>query len=320
MWGHFTAPLIPKWALIINVAGAGVWLFFVLSGFLITTLLLADQRTPGATLRRFYVRRALRIFPIYYFAIAVGLALDQDGFRSILLWLLTFTTNFGILDGHNSGHAGHFWSLAVEEQFYLAWPLLLILLRRHSWMLLCAVIPVSMLYKVIIYGAGIYPVGGVAPLSCADALSVGALVAIACDRFGAVLTERWLRMMLPISLPVAILFTSYHDPLAQALTGVGAAAFFAWLIIMAVRDGPDGSSWGGGLLLALGKISYGVYVYHNIIFGLVRDSLDNSWWGVALMVAMTIFAALLSFHLLENPLRRIGYKFALQRPLATDLP
>ena len=119
---------------------AGVEIFFVLSGFLITSVLLADADLPvGLYLKRFYWRRLLRIFPLYYFYLGlVAAAYLMTGRPSLFgrYWpsLLTYTFNFEFLlpSYRNEYTFGHFWSLSIEEQFYLFWPLALYFLDRRK--------------------------------------------------------------------------------------------------------------------------------------------------------------------------------------------
>jgi len=114
----------------------GVGLFFVLSGFLITHILLGQQarfqeggsEVKSAILKTFYIRRTLRIFPIYYLYVAALLMLGTGQAREIWAWLITYTYNFQLfLTNHwHSGYVEHLWSLAIEEQYYLIWPALLL--------------------------------------------------------------------------------------------------------------------------------------------------------------------------------------------------
>ena len=127
----------------------GVGLFFVLSGFLITRILLEERHRAarlgtncGTLLRQFYLRRSLRIFPVYYLALAVLLACNYCGCREIKYWLLTYTYTFRTALT-NSGHGcEHFWSLCFEEQFYLVWPFI-ILYCPHRYLLRIMILVVA---------------------------------------------------------------------------------------------------------------------------------------------------------------------------------
>jgi peptidoglycan/LPS O-acetylase OafA/YrhL len=124
--------IIPKgiWAGVFN-GHLGVTLFFAISGFLITLLLLREHdRTGRISLKAFYYRRVLRIFPAYYAYLLIGLGLSAIGLLSVSkgYWVAAFTYMMCYMPDLNLGwHIGHFWSLAVEEHFYLLWPLLLVL-------------------------------------------------------------------------------------------------------------------------------------------------------------------------------------------------
>src|SRR5436309_1765102 len=117
----------------------GVSAFFVLSGFLITWLLLHEHAANGTvSLRRFYTRRVLRIFPAYYAFLAVSFAIDsvrgQPWGSSLGLSSVFYLVNYyNAFNGHPVTSIAHAWSLGIEEQFYLLWPMLLLLYRRRLW-------------------------------------------------------------------------------------------------------------------------------------------------------------------------------------------
>src|SRR5436309_834307 len=125
----------------------GVKLFFVLSGFLITGILLegrlADDTPEGRSrlrfLRQFYIRRFLRIFPLYYVVVALALICNIAPARQIAIWLLTYTVNiyFSIV-GEFPRHFSHLWSLAIEEQFYLVWPWCILYARQRHLVVMTA--------------------------------------------------------------------------------------------------------------------------------------------------------------------------------------
>ena len=122
--------------------GAGVTLFFVLSGYLITSLLLVEETRSGRVdLRAFYVRRALRLFPalaavlIVVSALAIGGLMPQSAsqgvdYRIVLVGVVCYVANWVAVAGQSIGMLGHTWSLAVEEQFYIVWPMLLLATLR----------------------------------------------------------------------------------------------------------------------------------------------------------------------------------------------
>src|SRR5437762_7625759 len=129
-----TAVIAQHYKVLVGGAGYGVHLFFVLSGFLITRILLGEREnveTLGITrvraFRQFYVRRMLRIFPLYYFVVIAGIALGVRNAREYAPWLLTYTFNLKMAaQGTVVEPFVHFWSLAIEEQYYLVWPWLIL--------------------------------------------------------------------------------------------------------------------------------------------------------------------------------------------------
>jgi peptidoglycan/LPS O-acetylase OafA/YrhL len=181
---HFSAS---RSAALDVLGNMGVQLFFVLSGFLITGILL-EQRAAGSgasgphigaapILRRFYVRRFVRIMPAYYLGIAV-FVLPSEGLASF--WHLAYLTNVqATLLGTQAIYAGHFWSLAVEEQFYLVWPLIMLLsspnaARRTTWILVGA----GPLFRLVWFAVFSGNVGyATLPFGCIDFLALGALIA-----------------------------------------------------------------------------------------------------------------------------------------------
>jgi peptidoglycan/LPS O-acetylase OafA/YrhL len=143
------------------VALAAVRLFFVLSGFLITGILLRSKeeidrgrQTMAGALRIFYLRRALRIFPLYYLTIAIGVAANLPPAREILPWLCAYLVNVRVeRTGEWVEVFSHFWTLSVEEQFYLFWPLLIFCVRRRH---LPAVIVATVVLPLLLRGWWLY--------------------------------------------------------------------------------------------------------------------------------------------------------------------
>jgi peptidoglycan/LPS O-acetylase OafA/YrhL len=164
----------------------GVDLFFVLSGFLITRILLRGEPTPGF-IGGFYIRRALRLFPLYYLALAVILIFSADT-RAGWPYFTFYAANFWVTITQRWGDAAHFWSLAVEEQFYLIWPFVVLFVSRRVLTRICVCLLIaSPLFRM---AAGMWLRDGFADVllpGSLDGLACGAL--LATTKFAA--TPRW---------------------------------------------------------------------------------------------------------------------------------
>jgi peptidoglycan/LPS O-acetylase OafA/YrhL len=177
----------------VDLGHIGVRLFFVLSGYLITGILLRfrssieARRSDAATaLRRFYIRRFLRIFPPYYALLALMVVTKLPGVRNTLWWHTGYASNFlfALQGSWTPWVTSHFWSLAVEEQFYLVWPFLILLVPRSRLVaVVIAIIVSSPLFRLIALLAGANDVAlYVATPSSLDALGLGSLLALCADQ------------------------------------------------------------------------------------------------------------------------------------------
>jgi peptidoglycan/LPS O-acetylase OafA/YrhL len=272
----------------------GVDLFFVLSGFLITGILY-DSRGSRSYFRDFYAKRVLRIFPVYYGFLAVLLFvlphfpslaanLQLDELRKVQLFFWTYSTNvFGSL-ARFSGQVplvhSQFWSLAVEEQFYLVWPALVLLCDdRRRLMALCAALVAGafVLRSALVLGAGFEVFDKAAPYNLTpcriDTLATGGFVALLM-RGDRAAVER-VRKMAPYvgGAAVAVVLALYvtRDRLfpadgAVATFGFSALALlFGALVLRAVTAAPGTPLYrllSGRVLRTFGKYSYALYVVH----------------------------------------------------------
>ncbi len=309
--------------------GYGVRLFFVLSGFLITGILLRYRdeiergaATAGAQLRRFVIRRTLRIFPIYYLVVLAVCILGIGPARQVWPYLLTYTTNWHIAaSGAWIGQLSHLWSLAAEEQFYLAWPLVALLAPRR-WLLptTLLVIAAAPAYRCVAALAG-WPYSDLdlLPLIALEALGIGALLAQGWHaRSAAGRWERALcRWVAPVALVAIVAMEAFHgSALTTIWLGFATALVSAALIHAAGRGigGPVGALLLWPPLGYLGQISYGLYLYHHFVttpialvfrvarvpypYGTIADFL--------ICLAATVAAASVSWYLIESPIN--GWK------------
>ena len=263
----------------------GVEVFFVLSGFLITGILL-DTRNQRGRYTRFYGRRVFRIFPLYYavlfvlFVVLRPLATSWAGYSELLReqgWYWCYLQNWKIaFSGWPRFEAvDHFWSLGVEEQFYLFWPLLVfsVARRRIVQIALAAIVLSPLVRGVVMYGFPSHSLfAGVSTLTRMDSLAMGALLAaVVRDLHGRELVARWATTVTAAAALVVVLMTmrsgawGEHDVLAHVV-GLSVVSVLTMGLIARASVGATGGAVGAVLLSrplrGLGKISYGAYVYH----------------------------------------------------------
>jgi peptidoglycan/LPS O-acetylase OafA/YrhL len=309
--------------MVLDVGWIGVQLFFVLSGFLITGILL-DTRSSPHYFRTFWIRRALRIFPLYY---GVLLVAQLCGHGSIYLW--TYTSNFAAPFGHGEPTFPHFWSLAVEEQFYLVWPLVVwIAARRGVVALSFALSGLAIASRIYARHHWGYEAAYMLTPCRMDALALGAGTAalIRSDRLRRFVANRNAAglgiMGGAIILGGAVIGHISRTGVQMQADGYTIIAVgFAVLLVGALP--PYGTparilSWSP--LRRIGTYSYGMYVFHaplHILVGLpLLERLhwqQGSAFGIAYMIGMTLvtFAlAALSYHLYESRFLALKKRFA----------
>jgi len=319
----------------------GVLLFFVLSGYLITGILLhcrdlveSGIQTSGFSLKQFYIRRFLRIFPAYYTILILGYVLGLNVIRETMPWHVTYTSNVYLaIRGAWQGGISHLWSLSVEEQFYLFWAALILFLPRRT---LPSAIFGAILTAPIFRGIG--SLMGLSPVAvwvlapgCLDTLGAGAFLAL--QEHSPNQVPHWLHgkfgwlpwMGLPMLLATMGLSRATGDtPLYLASYDIGAAMVCLFLVAKA-RNGIPGLV---GRILEwrpmtyLGKISYGVYLLHPFVSkGIKRVAstlvdVHEVRYAVPLMLCYftaTVILASVSWRFLETPLNDLKRFFPYRR-------
>lgn len=302
-----------------SFGGTGVHLFYVLSGFLISGILL-DAREKPDYFKRFYFRRALRILPAYLLILTVLISLRVVSWRFVLACLLYVANMAGIV-GARTGEYGVFWSLAVEEQFYLAWP---VVIRRFQprnvfrfIVLVCVACP------LIRYAAAAQSSDAYYKLwDNADYLMYGALVALLLRTRS--LSDRNARPVYRTLFAVGLAFTaaviwlhpadlssSPSDALWSALGRLPFILVFVAMLVYVVAGNDGVPKPAMQPLYFLGYISYGLYLVHQLIFGLYDGLAGPPIHGFGaivlrdlIVVAISIGIAWLSRVYFEEPFLR----------------
>jgi peptidoglycan/LPS O-acetylase OafA/YrhL len=284
-----------------DIAGAfahlGVRIFFVLSGYLITSLLLKEHaRTSTIGLREFYVRRAYRILPAAFVFMLVVFAIYWRELRWYhMAAAALYVVNF---DFAHPWFLGHLWSLSVEEQFYLLWPGVLKKWYRHRVGILMGVVACGPVYRVACHFMGLRGRADETFPAVADVLAVGCLLAIVEKRVPPI-RKTWAGLML---LAVALV-PVYAGKLHFHLTAI--LLFVLWPLmhlsiaglLMHVTQRPY---WwlNARPVVWLGKISYSLYLWQQLF---VYGEHGKPWYGVIFALG----AASASYYLVEIPMLRV---------------
>jgi peptidoglycan/LPS O-acetylase OafA/YrhL len=325
VWHHATPRLLPG---VLGKGAVGVDLFFALSGFLITTLLLRERRrTGGVRLGAFYARRSLRIFPLYYLVLGFyALRALQTQATSVVarhfldgLWLhATYTSNW-FLD-YAVPHPVMFafsWSLCVEEQFYWVWPGLVAVVRSRAGLglLMAGAIVIDTLAEHAVFSAYL-PAGslGLRVLtSFATPIGCGALLALLLDTRGGFAVARSV-LGWRASAPLLLLASGYWLSL-PATPYLSLSLTLAALVGSVAMRADSGLAWllESAVLRRIGVLSYATYLLHITALGLVRRFLPqlqgSALWVFGLGLPLSLAFAELAHRLVEAPCLRWRARF-----------
>lgn len=338
LWTHY---LPYRYWFGIYWGGLGVRLFFVLSGFLVTGLLLkchhpiaTGRQTRQFSLRHFYIRRFLRLLPLYYAVLILAAVLDFPPVRETFGWHLSYLSNvYFAINGNFSGSVSHLWSLSVEEQFYLGW----------AWLILF--MPKQFLLPSIIGAVAIAPtfrfIGDVAHVnqvalwvltpSYLDTLGLGGLLAYVTyqdadpsNANGHLSKATFLRVCFWVGIPLMVFTQLLHHAkpynlIYNSLGDLGLGLTFAWLIHKASTGfgGVIGQTLEAPPIVYLGQISYGIYLLHAFMFVLI-DAIFHKikfvTYGATVVPAVvasiaTIALASLFWFALEKPMNQFKRLF-----------
>lgn len=329
--GHssFSFPLLAAGPLkFAGNAALGVNVFFILSGFLIYSLSVREiEKTGGFNWRQFYMRRVLRIFPCFYFYIAVVLALMAAGVVALSWQMIVSAATFSINYRHVWDHTGagydyyvigHYWTLALEEQFYLTWPLLILLrLRGRLLPVLVAIIALAPVIRVACYflTPGSRDQIGMMFHTGFDSIAAGVLLGELLRREPSrAWLERWSSKRLVVALALVFLlvvspFLASHLRGAYSITAGKTLELFALCILITAAVSFPGTllfrflNWGP--LAYVGVLSYSLYVWNNLFL------LGQKYWFNAFPINLACVAgmAVVSHYLVERPFLKLKDRF-----------
>lgn len=305
---------------------SGVSLFFCISGFLITSILLANHNNDRIqVLKSFYLRRFIRIFPIYYLTILMLYLLNINGYREWVINDLLYISN--IVQGINGEFGGtvapHFWSLAVEEQFYLIWPTFFLLIRS-KWSLLLAL--ALFCTGVLATYISEYSFLMARTLTCLTYLGSGAVLAVLHYK-----DEKWLNknkkfadIIIATSFLVMALVSLGYLKLNWYFTfALGALMIPAlvWRFSIGYKNIILKNLFENRAVLYLGKISYGLYVYHLLmlypavaikkVFSI--EFLNDPLKMQIFKILLAIIVSAISWELFEKQINKFKNKFPYSR-------
>jgi len=336
------------------VGDRSVELFFVLSGFLITGILY-DAKNSGRYFRNFYMRRVLRIFPLYYGSLLLTLGIPHvlpalipvPEAQTHAAWYWLYAENFYCAKVEWFGQMSQFWTLAIEEHFYFLWPLVIFFTTRRGGMIASlAFIVGSLAARAVVferYGNTFMPAWTLTPCRL-DELAAGSFLALFMR--GPNVDFHFLNRLAPVVFFVALatmgaLFVRRsHQDLTQkdfvstvigvTITGTVAAALLVWALT-AAKDTLISRIFSSQLLGFFGAYSYGIYIWHDIVIPVYFDryftaaglsqQLGSPWLGLAarllILTLISTLIAVISWHLYEKQFLKLKHFFEPAKKLPT---
>jgi peptidoglycan/LPS O-acetylase OafA/YrhL len=343
MLSHF---LTYKFIVLIPLGSIGVNIFFVLSGFLITRILLNSREKvelkmegTGRAIKQFYIRRILRIFPVYYLTITVLVVINFSYAKEVCGWLYSYLMNFkfampGIWESNYFHNFNHFWSLCVEEQFYLIFPFLIFYVPvKRIKPTLIIIILLGIISRILLFAFDA-PRNSLYVLTpcCLDAFGTGALMSYyylyESKKLEQLVKNNYLFALMSLLYIADIIYSrKFIKDYGECRTVLERALFSAccfFIIGKAIYRRYSGlfkrfleHKW----TLYIGKISYGLYIFHNFAFEFFNSFIkkypialllwiSHSGPSRALFLLLTsILVASISWYFIEYPINKLKKKF-----------
>ena len=313
----------------LEMAGYGVTMFFTLSGYLITYLLIIEkEKFKDISIRKFYVRRILRIWPLYFFYLIVSLVLLYflSGYEITgnVLFYFFLLANVPYILGFQFPVIGHFWLLGVEEQFYLFWPWVVLKVKNTlKWVVVFVIILMGLKVLSWIYFS---KTGNNVPLFAIHitrfhCMGIGAIGAFLVFEKNEYFIKVVTHLSTQIILIVALLFCAVDKFHISYIIDDEIISLLSVVLIVNVSLNPKSLlKLDNKVLDYLGKISFGIYVYHPLVIFLLSYLIKDYIHGMSyayqyviisvLVVFFTIIVAAISYNYFEKPFLQLKDKFA----------
>jgi peptidoglycan/LPS O-acetylase OafA/YrhL len=301
----------------------GVSLFFVISGFLISSLLLREKEKKGTIqLKKFYIRRGLRLYPLYYAVLILYCVLifglnqyspeNQQLFREKLPSYVFYYSN--VLVTATIGPFFFAWSLAVEEQFYLVYAVLSKFIKENLIFMLCLFLLISKLVIIEILGYEITEHLSIrVALSYSEAILMGVILALFMQKPSSAFIYKLNHKAIFLSAGIILfaLLTAVDITQKTSVTATAAYLLMTAMVMGAVLINPV-TIIGGNFMSYIGKISYGIYLLHMLVINACKKITIFESNALALFVIasiLTIIIAAACFHVYEKPILTYKQKF-----------
>lgn len=307
-------------------SGLGVELFFLISGFLITYILLYEkERTGRIAIGKFFTRRAIRIWPLYFMLIAITpflvewLGKEQPPYMGNLF----FIGNYEVIANLEQVYPfSHFWSIAVEEQFYVVWPFIIAFVPK-KWLTVTFIfiISFSILSRLYFFGTEkAYHHFYFNTLCRMDTIALGAVVALHYDKIKNVLKLNRLALIITTLVLIGVLlFTKSNEwkttmeVMFRKYLYLIPMLFFTFHFISSGKERKQNLVVRG--INYMGRASYGLYMIHNFLIVLIlrrimfNNGIYEGWVFWLIYIGLTLVTVILSFELYEKPIMKLKRYF-----------
>lgn len=307
----------------------GVSVFFVLSGFLITRILMIEKEkiaqrktTFSLVLKAFYIKRALRIFPIFYLLVLFLFLVNFETVRMEAVWHFSYLSNvLYVVNEKYSNGVAHFWSLAVEEQFYLIWPFLILLIPKTRLLYFLLFTIILGVFSFIFLALNV-PNGTLLMPARIDAFALGGLLSyLTLTNSDWAIKLKKYNWLLLVSLFTFVVLQVQDLGRINLLSNIFFYIICLFLIGKMVLgfDGIGKRIFENSIVVYIGKISYGIYLYHNLMQWLVpyySEQLNLPFPGphqefarFVIYFILTIIVSSLSYYLIEQNFNKLKTKY-----------